>query len=119
MKISSEELGDRLENYEDELKGFRSYVQELQTMTAKLGTDKEQFEIDLLEAQHNIKFYEGEIAEIKDARGKSAKGGGGQHRGGAATADGPGKGITSVIFSSIGFIVGAIFGSRLKSRKDK
>jgi peptidoglycan hydrolase CwlO-like protein len=118
MKISSEELGDRLENYEDELKGFRSYVQELQTMTAKLGTDKEQFEIDLLEAQHNIKFYEGEIAEIKDARGKSAKGGG-QHRGGAATADGPGKGITSVIFSSIGFIVGAIFGSRLKSRKDK
>jgi hypothetical protein len=119
MNTSNETLGDRLEKYEDELKGLTSYVKELETMTAASGTDKEQFEEDLMEATYNIKFYQGEIAGIKSAIGKSGKPAGRQpHVGGGSTA-GPSKGITSVIFSSVGFIVGAILGSRLKSRKGK
>jgi hypothetical protein len=119
MNTSNDTLEDRLEEYEDTLKGLTSYVKELQTMTAAKGTDKEQYEEDLMEATHNIKFYQDEIAGIKSAIGKSGKPAGGRpHLGGGSTA-GPGKGITSVIFSSVGFIVGAVLGSRLKSRKGK
>jgi hypothetical protein len=119
MNIGSDDLEDRVENYKDELKGIKSYVKELQTMTAKHGTDPEQYEVDLMEAQHNIEFYEGEIAECKNAMGKSPKPGGGYGGAGATPANGPNKGITSVIVSSVSFILGAILGSTLKSRSGK
>jgi len=113
MKASREMLEDQLENYQESLRGLSSYVKELKTMTAKHGTDPPQFEDDLREAQHNVGFYEAEIVRIKKEVGGPARPGPTQ----------PGvhpyrPGITSLIFSSIGFIAGTLFGSTLKSRKD-
>ena len=117
MKPNKAILEDRLENCEEELKGLSSYVQELKTTTAKLGTDPEQFETDLMEAEQNIGFYQGEIAGIEADLGEPEEPG--------PTKPGPGpilpqtsrQGIGSVVFSSITFIIGALLGSRLKSRK--
>ena len=125
MKPNKEILEDRLEDCEAELKGLSSYVQELKTITAKLGTDHAQYEDDLMEAEQNIGYYQGEIAATKAEIGEPAK-----------PAD-PAKpepakpvlggvlpqtakqGIGSVVFSSISFIFGALLGSRLKSRKSR
>lgn len=117
MKPNKALLEDQLENCEGELKGLSSYVQELKTTTAKLGTDPAQFEDDLVEAEQNIGFYQGEIAQIKEEIGEPAKP--------SPTEPGPGtilpqtakQGIGSIVFSSISFILGALLGSRLKSRK--
>ena len=113
MKASREMLEGELENYQESLDGLNSFVKELKTMTAKHGTDPQHFEEDLREAQHNISFYEGEIVRIKKEIGGPGKPGPTQPRVGPAK-----PGLTSLIFSSIGFIAGTLFGSRLKSRKD-
>ena len=112
MKASHEMLEDQLENYQESLGELGSYVKELKTMTARYGTDKQHFEDDLREAQHNISFYEAEIARLKKEIGEPKRPGPTQPR------VGPTKpGITSLIFSSIGFIAGTLFGSTLRSRK--
>ena len=73
MKASREMLEDVLENYQESLRGLNSYVKELKTMTAKHGTDRQHFEDDLREAQHNMSFYEAEIVRIKKEIGGSAR----------------------------------------------
>ena len=65
MKPDRELLEDQLKNYEEQLRGLNSYVTELKDKTAEHGTEKEHYESDLMEAEHNIEFYEGEIARIK------------------------------------------------------
>jgi hypothetical protein len=88
-------------------------------MTAKHSTPKEQYESDLIKAEHNIDFYEAEIARLKKALGASAPVG--------RTGTVPGTlrpqikrpGIGSAVFTSISFIAGAVLGSRLKSGKSK
>ena len=119
MKVNREKLEDQLESYEEELKGLSSYFKELQTTANKHGTDRAHFEGDLVEAEHNIKFYEAEIARIKGELG--APGNTGRPPTGEAPVPPriPKPGISSIIFSSIGFVVGALFGSRFKSRNDK
>jgi uncharacterized protein len=64
MSDSREQLEDQLESYRGKLRGFNSYIKELNDMCAKHGTGKEHFEGDLREAEHNVKYYEGEIALI-------------------------------------------------------
>ncbi len=117
MKPNKALLEDRLENCEEELKGLSSYVQELKTTTAKLGTDPAQFEDDLMEAQQNIGFYQGEVAEIKAEIGEPAKPSPTKPGAGNTLPQTAKQGIGSIVFSSISFIVGALLGSRLKSRK--
>lgn len=113
MKASREMLEDELENYQENLGGLNSYVKELKNMTAKHGTDPQHFEEDLGEAQHNISFYEAEIVRIKKLIG------GPKRPGPTQPKVGPTKpGITSLIFSSIGFVAGTLFGSTLRSRKN-
>lgn len=122
MKPNKEILEDELEDCEDKLKGSASFLQELKTTTTKLATEPAQYEDDQHEAEHNIKFYEAEIARLKAEVGRPSKP--------APPPPEPAKpvlggvlpqtarqGIGSVVFSSIGFVVGALFGSRFKSRK--
>ena len=122
MQSIKETLEDELEDYEDKLKGCSSFLQELKTTTNKLGTEPAQYEEDQHETEHNIKFYEGEIARLKAEVGEPVKpappppeqakpGLGG------VLPQTSRQGIGSVIFSSIGFVFGALLGSRLKSRK--
>lgn len=66
MKVDGEMLEDQLEDYEEILRGLKSYLKELTDQTAKCHTQKEHFEEDLMEAKQNITYYEGEIALIKE-----------------------------------------------------
>jgi uncharacterized protein len=66
MKADHEILEAELKDYEEQLRGLHSYVKELKDKTVKHSTQKEQFEEDLVEAENNIKYYEGEIARIKE-----------------------------------------------------
>jgi hypothetical protein len=122
MKPIKETLEDELEDYEDKLKGSTSFLQELKTTTTKLATEPAQYEEDQHEAEHNIKFYEAEIARLKKEVGEPGKPAPPKPEPGKPVLGGvlpqtPRQGIGSVIFSSIGFVVGALLGSRLKSRK--
>ncbi len=66
MTASREVLEEKLKNYERELRGLNSYVKELNDKCAEHGTQKEHYEVDLMEAEHNIKYYEGELAQIRE-----------------------------------------------------
>lgn len=100
MKVTRQMLEGQLENNEQKLKGLRSSLTELNAMTANHATDKEHFQQDLMEAEHNISFYEGEVARLKQEIGKLPKEG-------RPTADNilphtAKQGIGPLLFSSIG-----------------
>jgi hypothetical protein len=117
MKANREILETELEKYESQLKGFKSYIKELNDMTAKLGTDREQFEQDLIEAENNVTFYEGEVQRVKKELGKY---GGTGYEKGAPDAVLPRtvkQGIGSFLFSSVSFVAGAILGSKMKAKR--
>ena len=118
MKASRDVLEDRLKAQQEELNGLRSYVTELKAMTAKHGTGAELVEQDLREAEHNIAYYEARVTMLKSEIDASESGKPTQTEGTPAP-QGSRRGINSVVFSSLGFIAGALFGSRIKSRKDK
>lgn len=65
MKHDRDTLEAQLQEYEEQLRSLNSYVRELKAKPAEHGTAGEHFESDLSEAEHNIKFYEGEIARVK------------------------------------------------------
>lgn len=67
-------LEDQLESYEAQLRSLNSYIKELNDKTAAHGTEKAHFEVDLMEAEHNIKYYEGEIARIRELIEKESGG---------------------------------------------
>jgi hypothetical protein len=116
MKPDRATLERQLHANEQKLSGLRSYIKELNLTTSKHGTDEEHFREDLLEAEHNITFFEGEIARVKHELGRLPKPGSPQTGGDSILPKTPKQGISSLIFSSIGFIAGAIFGSKLKAR---
>lgn len=74
MKPDHEMLEDQLEAYGRELRELTSYVKELKNSTVEHGTSEEHYKEDLTEAEHNIKYYEGEIARIRELAGKEAGG---------------------------------------------
>jgi hypothetical protein len=117
MKPNKEMLEDRLENFEEEFKGLSSYVGELKSTTAKLGTDPSQFEEDLMEAEQNIGYYQGEIAATKAEIGELANPEPAKPGPGTILPQTARQGIGSLVLSSITFIVGALLGSKLKSGK--
>lgn len=65
MKANQEMLEEQLKNYEGQLKGLNSYIKEINDKTAEHGTAREHFEGDLIEAEHNVKYYEDAITRIK------------------------------------------------------
>jgi uncharacterized protein YegP (UPF0339 family) len=74
MKVDHEMLEEQLKGYEGQLRSLTSYVKELKDRTAEHGTQKEHFEGDMAEAEHNIKYYEGEIARIRGMMEKESGG---------------------------------------------
>jgi hypothetical protein len=114
MKASREILEDLHEGHVQKLHELRSYIKELSDMTAKHGTDKTVFEEELMEAQHNAKYYESEIASIKRELGKLPKTV--RTQGGAESllTQLAKQGMTPLVCTSIGFIAGLLIGSSLK-----
>ena len=116
MKANRELLEDHSERCGARLRELKSYINELKAKTAEYGTDPIHFKEDLAEAEHNVKYYEGEIARCKGEL-KGLPAGAGPARAGAdsilpRTAK---QGVGSVVLSSISFAVGALLGSKLKS----
>lgn len=74
MNANREMFEDQLESYEAQLRSLNSYIKELNDKTAKHDTEKAHFEQDLMEAEHNVKYYEGEIARIRELIEKESGG---------------------------------------------
>jgi hypothetical protein len=122
MSASREILESHLEDYQQKLKSLNSYIRELNARTAEYGTDKTHFEGDLLEAEHNIAYYESEVARLKgELRGGG--GGGRAPEGGAEEERGilgsvlpqalMNQSVGTLVLSSICFAAGVLVGSRL------
>lgn len=112
MKTSREILEEQLADAEEELRGLKAYIQELKATTAKYGTDKAQFEDDLMEAEHNLKFYNDEIAGLKSQLGALP----GPGRPVTGRPHLPKSSLSPFMLSSISFVAGALLGSRLGCR---
>ena len=117
MNTNRDMLENQLEKYEAQLKSLNSYIKELNDMTAKNSTGREQFETDLLEAENNADYYEGEIAQVKKELRALDKAPATGHGAGMVLPHTVKQGVGSLLFSSIGFVAGALFGSKLKSRR--
>lgn len=118
MKANRGVLEQQLASYQERSRQLHSYLQSLKEVCDKHGTGKEQFEPDLLEAENDATYYDSEIARLKQELQKSAP----QIVGGVVGSvlpQTPKQGLGSIIFSSIGFLAGALLGSKLKSRKNK
>jgi hypothetical protein len=118
MKASRELLEDQLFGYEQKLAGIKCYVNELKDKTTKHGTAKEHFHEDLIEAEHNLKFYQGEIEELKRELGSPTK-----PKETCPAVDSvlprtKKQGIGSLVISSVSFLAGAVLGSKMRSRRD-
>ena len=116
MKPDRATLERQLHTNEQKLNGLKSYLKELNAMCAKHGTEKELCGNDLMEAEHNITYYESQVARIKQELGKLPKKSSYQTGSDSILPQTPKQGIGSLIFSSIGFVAGAILGSKVKSR---
>lgn len=118
MNVNRDVLEDLLQDYQAQLKSLNSYIKELKRQTDKHGTDEEHYEVDLLEAEHNVTYYEDEIARLKDEIKQTGRGGGASGGGGGVVLPPKVKqGLVPVILSSISFMAGALLGSKLKSRR--
>jgi prefoldin subunit 5 len=119
MKPNRKMLEAQLETDEEQLRGLTSFLKELKTTTAKLGTDKAQFEEDLMETENNIKYYGGEVARIKTEMGKLEKAAPpAQTAVDTVLPHTVKQGIGSLLLSSISFAAGTLLGSKLKSRRN-
>ena len=116
MKPDRATLERQLHTNEQKLTGLKSYLKELGAMTTKHGTEREHFADDLLETEHNITYYEADIARIKQELGKSPNSSSGSTGSDSILPKTPKQGASSLLFSSIGFVAGAIFGVTMKSR---
>lgn len=108
-------LEDQLEDYSAQLKSLSSYISELNAMTAEHGTDREHVEVDLMEAEHNVQFYQAEIARLKKEIETSNPDKPADIAKPPAIAR---PGIISLALSPISFLAGALLGSRLKTRRE-
>ena len=112
----------QLERNEAQVRSLRSYIKELTDRTEALGTDREQFEEDLHEAEHNVEYYESETERIKQELGKAEKSSRASSAADTVLPSTVKQGIGSLILSSISFAAGTLLGSRMKTRhadKDK
>lgn len=114
MNETRDALEDRLQDYEARLGGLKSFVKELNDRAAEHGTDREHFAEDLLEAEHNVSFYESEVARLR----AEIKNLGGSKPGRKGTGLGPAikskKGVGALI---VGVLAGALVAIGLKSRR--
>lgn len=66
MKANREMLEEILKDHVEELRGLTAYITELKDKTAEHGTQKEYYEEDLTEAEQSAKYYEDEIAHLRE-----------------------------------------------------
>lgn len=120
MTTSRELLEGQLERYEDKLKGLKAYVQELKsTAAAPGGVEEGHFESHLMEAEHNIDFYESGIERIKGEL-RNAPGPDGPRRGlGAILPPAATEGAGPFIILGVGIAVGILLGSVMSGRGDR
>lgn len=117
MKVNRAMLENQLERYETQLRGMSSFIKELNDKVAEYGTDKSQVEEDLIEADNNVKYYEGEIARIKKEMGGADKAPPAQKAADSVLPRTAKQGLGSLILSAIGFAAGTLFGSKMKARQ--
>jgi uncharacterized protein YegP (UPF0339 family) len=58
--------------FEEQVRGLKSYVQELMEVAAKHGTDAEHYEEELSKARGDLAYYEGQVGHIAAELGDSA-----------------------------------------------
>ena len=115
MKNHRAILEDQLEEYSEKFAGLNSYIKELNSTMAKLGTDRAQVEEDLVEAEHNAKYYHAEIGRLqKELGGSPSTKPGSVVPMGTTTK----PGLLALALSPIGFLVGALLGAKLRARRD-
>lgn len=108
-------LQEQLDEYQTQLKGLKSYLRELNEVVSKNGTEKDQYETDVLEAENNVQYYEAEIEHIEQelkgaARPQSVRAAAVGMLPQTAT-----QGAGTLLFSSLTFLAGLLIGSRLLS----
>ena len=64
MKVQRETLESQKADYEEKLRGLKSYGSELKAMCDKCGTDSEHYQEDLTRIAHDAQFYEAELARV-------------------------------------------------------
>ena len=67
MTDQHEIIKARRTNYEQRVRGLKSYVKELTEMAAQHGTDGAHIEDDLSKAKADLEFYESQIGHYADA----------------------------------------------------
>ena len=117
MKAKRDVLEDQMQEYEEQVRGLKAYIKELRDQTDRHGTEKSEFESDLIEAEHNIKFYEAEIARLK--KELSGMPGGKYYQAGTMWPRTARQGIGFFVSSAIGFIAGVFLGSQLIKPESK
>jgi hypothetical protein len=119
MKAIRDVLEDQMQEYERQVTGLKAYIKELRDTAEKHGTEKSEYETDLIEAEHNIKYYEAEIERIRKEVGGS-RGGGRHPQAGTILPRTVRQGVGFFICSAIGFVAGAFLGSQITSKgKDR
>lgn len=119
MKVKRDVLEDHLQEYEQEVRGLKSYIQALRDTAEKHGTEKSEYEADLIEAEHNVQYYQDEIARIREELG-GGSGGGRYPQGGTLLPRTARECVGSLVFSAIGFVAGAVLVSVMMSKtKDR
>lgn len=119
MRSQRELLEEEKENYEEKLEGLTSYIKELKNRTDTHDTEEAHFEDDLTKAEHDAKFYEGEIATIGALLGRADSGTRPAPSRGAAARITAMPSKVSLALISIAVLAGALLGLKLKSRGDK
>jgi len=119
LKASSETLKHQLARYEAQLRGLKSFIKELNDRTTEHGTAREHFEMDLLEAENNVRYYEDAIAHLKAEIKNSPKAEGSQTVADTILPRTVKQGIGFFVLSSVSFIAGAILGSSLKPQSEE
>lgn len=118
MDNYAELLQDQVDKYQGQLASIKSYIQELKDMTERHGTDSAHYEVDLLEAENNAKYYEDELARIKKELGRTSKAMPARGGTGSGLPQALKPGVNTLIFTSISFVAGILIGSMLLSRRD-
>jgi chromosome segregation ATPase len=117
MKANREILEDQLESHQEHLKSLNSFIKELNKTADECGTDRAQIEEDLVEAEHNVEFYEADVSRIKKELGGLGKATGTPDEPENVLPQTVKQGVGALILSSISFAAGALLGSKLKTRR--
>jgi hypothetical protein len=117
MDTTREMLEEQLETSERKLQETSSFIKELKARTAEYGTDKDHYTEDLMEAEHNVKYYESEITRLKDEIGGAPQGTGGQAAADNILPQTMKQGLGSFMIASLSFVGGVLLGANMKSRR--